>query len=336
MAHPPKGSRLSAVVEAAPPAVTFENVTAAAQRLAGIAHRTPVLTSQTLDERAGARVFLKCENFQRMGAFKFRGAYNRLSQLSAEERARGVVTFSSGNHAQGVALAAKLLEMEATIVMPRDAPRAKVEATRAYGAQIVVYNRAEEDREAIANRICAERNATLVPPYDDAGVIAGQGTAALELLEDAGPLDVIVVPTGGGGLLSGCAIVANATDPAIAVYGVEPEAGNDFARSLAEGKRLSIPVPQTIADGMQTQSPGKMTFPLVQRYAAGIVTVSDAQLVEAMRFAFERMKMVVEPSGAAALAAVMHQGVPARGKRIGVVISGGNVDLERFAHLLAS
>ncbi|GAC1501740.1 MAG: pyridoxal-phosphate dependent enzyme [Vulcanimicrobiaceae bacterium] len=316
-------------------AVTFEDVTAAEQRLSGIAHRTPVLTSRTLEAASGARVFLKCENFQRMGAFKFRGAYNRLSRLSPDERARGVVSFSSGNHAQGVALAAQLLEMEAIIVMPRDAPRSKVEATRAYGAQIVVYDRAEEDREAIARRICAERNATLVPPYDDANVIAGQGTVALELLDQAGHLDMIVVSVGGGGLLSGCAIAANGVDPAIAVYGVEPETGNDFARSLAEGKRISIPVPHTIADGMQTQSPGAMTFPLVQRYAAGIVTVSDAELIEAMRFAFERMRMVVEPSGAAALAAVMHGRVPARGKRVGVVISGGNVDLERFAQIIA-
>ncbi|MHB8305677.1 MAG: pyridoxal-phosphate dependent enzyme [Vulcanimicrobiaceae bacterium] len=307
---------------------------AAAERLRGIAHRTPVVTSTTLDERTGTHAFVKCENLQRMGAFKFRGAYNCIEQLDEEQRRRGVVTFSSGNHAQGVALASRLLGARATIVMPQDAPRSKVDATRGYGAEIVFYTRGEEDRTTIALRIAEERGATLVAPYDDERVIAGQGTAALELLEDAGPLDAIIVPVGGAGLLAGTEIAAAGVDGRIGVWGVEPEAGNDVQRSLAAGKRIAIPVPQTIADGMQTESPGELTFPLVQRYARGVVTVSDDELRAAMRFAFERMKLVIEPSGAAALAALLFGKIDLAGKRVGVIVSGGNVDADRYAELI--
>ncbi|MGZ3497014.1 MAG: threo-3-hydroxy-L-aspartate ammonia-lyase [Vulcanimicrobiaceae bacterium] len=316
-------------------AVDFEDVRTAAGRLAGVAHRTPVLTSRTLDARTGATVFLKCENFQRMGAFKFRGAYNRISSLNDDERIHGVVTFSSGNHAQGVALASKLLGVPATIVMPEDAPKAKVAATREYGAEIVFYDRFSEDRAAIARRICEERGATLVPPYDDPYVIAGQGTATLELLEDVPGIDVIVAPVGGGGLLSGTAIAANGIDPSVQIFGVEPAAGNDFERSLAEGRRITIAVPDTIADGMQTTSPGEMTFPIVQRFARGIVIVSDEELRAAMRFAFERMKIVIEPSGAASLAAILFGKLDVRGKRAAAIISGGNVDAARYGALIA-
>ncbi|MGZ3503715.1 MAG: threo-3-hydroxy-L-aspartate ammonia-lyase [Vulcanimicrobiaceae bacterium] len=316
-------------------AVDFEDVRTAAGRLAGVAHRTPVLTSRTLDARTGATVFLKCENFQRMGAFKFRGAYNRISSLNDDERIHGVVTFSSGNHAQGVALASKLLGVPATIVMPEDAPKAKVAATREYGAEIVLYDRFSEDRAAIARRICEERGATLVPPYDDPYVIAGQGTATLELLEDVPGIDVIVAPVGGGGLLSGTAIAANGIDPSVQIFGVEPAAGNDFERSLAEGRRITIAVPDTIADGMQTTSPGEMTFPIVQRFARGIVIVSDEELRAAMRFAFERMKIVIEPSGAASLAAILFGKLDVRGKRAAAIISGGNVDAARYGALIA-
>ncbi|MHB1551844.1 MAG: threo-3-hydroxy-L-aspartate ammonia-lyase [Vulcanimicrobiaceae bacterium] len=317
-----------------PAAVGFSDILAAAERLRGIAHRTPVVTSTTLDERTGTHAFVKCENLQRMGAFKFRGAYNCIEQLDEEQRRRGVVTFSSGNHAQGVALASRLLGARATIVMPQDAPRSKVDATRGYGAEIVFYTRGEEDRTTIALRIAEERGATLVAPYDDERVIAGQGTAALELLEDAGPLDAIIVPVGGAGLLAGTAIAAAGVDGRIGVWGVEPEAGNDVQRSLAAGKRIAIPVPQTIADGMQTESPGELTFPLVQRYARGVVTVSDDELRAAMRFAFERMKLVIEPSGAAALAALLFGKIDLAGKRVGVIVSGGNVDADRYAELI--
>ena len=316
-------------------AASFDDVVAAAARLRGIANRTPVITSRTLDERTGARVFLKAENFQRMGAFKFRGAYNRLVQLGERERRAGVVAFSSGNHAQGVALAARLLEIPAAIVMPSDAPRAKLAATRAYGADMITYDRATMNRSEIAQRVADERGATLVPPYDDAAIIAGQGTTALELLEETGPLDVLLVCTGGGGLLSGCALAAMARAP-IAVFGVEPAAGDDWVRSLAAGRPLTIPVPDTICDGMQTQSPGVLTFPIVQALCAGIVTVSDDEVRDAMRFAFARLKLVVEPSGAAALAAVLTKKVDLSGKRVGVTISGGNVDASTFAALIAT
>jgi len=317
--------------------VTAADVLAAARRLDGVAHRTPVVSSITLDERVGGHVFVKCEQFQRMGAFKFRGAYNRLSQLSDAERKRGVVAFSSGNHAQGVALAAQLLEMPATIVMPKDAPSSKVEATRGYGAEIVFYDRAEgaQRRLEIAHAIAEERGATLVPPYDDPHIAAGAGTAVLELVEDVNDLDIVVTPCGGGGLLSGSCLAAHSKNPDIAVWGVEPDAGDDVKRSFERGERVSIDLPQTIADGLQTQSPGEVTFAIIEREVAGIATVSDAELIEAMRFAFERMKLVVEPSGAAALAAVMYEKIPVRGKRTGIVISGGNVDRARFASLIA-
>jgi len=317
-------------------AASFDDVVAAAERLRGVAHRTPVIRSRSLDERTGARVFLKAENVQRGGAFKFRGAYNRLLQLDERQRRDGVVAFSSGNHAQGVALAAQLLGIPAAIVMPRDAPAAKLAATRGYGAEVVLYERATEDRNAIAHDIAEERGATLVPPFNDPAIIAGAGTAAYELLDETGPLDVLFVCTGGGGLLSGSALAATSLAPHIAVYGVEPEAGDDWVTSLAVGHPVTIAVPDTICDGMQTQSPGSMTFPIVQALCAGVVTVSDDEVREAMRFAFARLKLVVEPSGAAALAAVMMGKVDVRGKRVGVTISGGNVDASTFARLIAT
>jgi threonine dehydratase len=311
--------------------VAFDDVLAAADRLRGVAHRTPVVTSRTLDARTGARAFLKCENLQRMGAFKFRGAYNRIAQLSDDQRRRGVVAFSSGNHAQGVALAAQLLGVPAVIVMPSDAPAAKLAATREYGAEIVEYDRTSMNRAEIAARIAAERGATLVPPYDDPDIVAGQGTVALELLQDVPGLDVLLVCTGGGGLLAGCALAAVMLRPGIAVYGVEPEAGDDFARSLASGERVEIPLPDTIADGQQTTSPGELTFPIVQRLCAGILTVSDDELRATMRFAFERLKLVMEPSGASALAALLHAKLGVAGKNVGVIVSGGNVDAIAYA-----
>ena len=308
---------------------------AAAVRLRGVAHRTPGVTSRTLDARVGARVFLKCENLQRMGAFKFRGAYNRIAQLDAAERARGVVAFSSGNHAQGVALAAQLLGVPATIVMPEDAPASKLAATREYGAEVILYDRNTMNRGAIAERLAAERGAVLVPPYDDTAIVAGQGTVALELLEDVPDLDVLLVCTGGGGLLAGSALAATALRPGIAVFGVEPAAGDDFAQSFARGERVEIPVPDTIADGQRTTSPGELTFPIVKRLCAGIVTAREEDLCEAMRFAFERLKLVVEPSGACALAALLAGTVGVAGSRVGVILSGGNVDAERYAEFIA-
>ena len=271
-----------------------------------------------------------------MGAFKFRGAYNFLASMSPEERRRGVVAFSSGNHAQGVALAAKLLDAPATIVMPTDAPDVKVAATRAYGAQIVPYERERSHREEIARNLAAERGATLVPPFDDPRIVAGAGTAALELLEDAGQLDAIVVPVGGGGLISGTAIAAHGDDPSIAIYGVEPQAGDDFAQSLSAGERVTIAVPKTIADGLQTTSPSDLTFAIAREHVRAVVTVSDEELRQAMRFAFERLKLVIEPSGAAPLAALMQRRIPEiTRRRVGVIISGGNIDPSRYAELIA-
>jgi threo-3-hydroxy-L-aspartate ammonia-lyase len=315
--------------------VSFNDVIEAAQRIRGVAHHTPTLTSQTFNERTGAQLFFKCENLQRMGAFKFRGAYNRLAQLTPEERRAGVVAYSSGNHAQGVALAAKLLEIPATIVMPRDAPESKLAATRGYGAEVVLYERSEENRAVIAQGIARERGATIVPPYDDERIAAGAGTTALELLHDAGPLDTIVAPLGGGGLLAGCAVAAHGIDADIEIWGVEPRAGNDVQQSLERGERVTIDVPKTIADGLQTQSPGEVTFPIIKEHVTGIATVSDEELVEAMRLLFERMKLVVEPSGVAGFAAALNERLPVRGKRIGIVLSGGNVDPSRYAQLLA-
>jgi threonine dehydratase len=316
-------------------AISFADVQAASERLAGVAHRTPVLTSRTADERTGAELFFKCENLQRMGAFKFRGAYNALAQFSPGQRAGGAIAYSSGNHAQGVALAARLLGMRATIVMPTDAPAAKLAATRGYGAEVVLYDRYTEDREAIGRRIAAERGMTLVPPFDHPHVMAGQGTAAKELLEETGPLDALVVCVGGGGLISGCAVAAKHLAPQCEVIGVEPQAGNDVQQSLARGERVRIAVPDTIADGAQTQQVGELTFPVIRALVDRVVTVSDAQLVQAMRFFAERMKLVVEPTGCLAAAALLEAGLPVRGKRVGVIVSGGNIDLPHYARLLA-
>ncbi|MBV9103958.1 MAG: threo-3-hydroxy-L-aspartate ammonia-lyase [Candidatus Eremiobacteraeota bacterium] len=311
-------------------AATFADVRAAAERLRGVAHRTPVVTSATLDERTGAHVFLKAENLQRIGAFKFRGAYNAIAQLDAERKRRGVVAFSSGNHAQGVALAAKLLGVPAVIVMPSDAPSMKLAATRGYGAEVVEYDRERMNRAELAASIAAERGATLIPPYDDPAIIAGQGTAVLELIEDAGPLDVLLVPLGGGGLLAGSCLAATALSPGVRVYGVEPEAGDDWLRSWRENRIVSIPVPKTIADGQQTQAPGERNWAIVRALGAGILTVTDDEIRAAMRFAFERLKLVVEPSGASALAALLFGKTDSRSDKVGVVISGGNVDPARF------
>ena len=322
-------------------AITFDDVWQAAQRLQGQAHRTPVLRSRSADERTGASVFFKCENLQRMGAFKFRGAYNALSQFSPQQKRAGAIAFSSGNHAQAVALSARLLGMPSVIVMPQDAPQSKLDATRAYQqgmprSEVVLFDRYTEDREALCRRLADERGMTMIPPYDHPHVMAGQGTAALELIEDAGPLDVLLVCVGGGGLISGCAVAAKHLLPEVAVYGVEPEAGNDTQLSLQRGEIVRIDTPRTIADGAQTQSSGLLTFPVIQALVQGVLTVSDAQLVETMRFFATRMKLVVEPTGCLAAAAVLQGAIDLRGRRVGVIVSGGNVDLQRFGALLAS
>jgi threonine dehydratase len=317
-----------------PVAVRFEDIAAAARRIAGHAHRTPVLRSRTADERVGAELFFKCENFQRVGAFKFRGAFNALSQFDAEQRSAGVVSFSSGNHAQAVALAARLLAIPATIVMPRDAPALKVSATRGYGAEIVLYDRYTEDREAIGRELARQRGLTLIPPYDHPHVIAGQGTAAFELFEETGPLDALFVCLGGGGLLSGSAIVARERAPACKIYGAEPAAGNDGSQSFRAGRIIRIDTPQTIADGAQNQSLGQLTFPIIQRLVHDIIEVSDAELVDSMRFFAERMKIIVEPTGCLSFAAA-RKAKPA-GSRIGIIVSGGNIDLARFAELVGA
>jgi threonine dehydratase len=315
---------------------TYDDVVAAASRLAGHAHPTPVLRSATADARWGASFFFKCENFQRMGAFKFRGAFNALSKFDAAQRRAGAIAFSSGNHAQAVALSARLLAMPALIVMPQDAPAAKLAATRGYGAEVVLYDRFTEDREALTQRLAAERGMTLIPPYDHPDVIAGQGTAAKELIEETGPLDRLYVCLGGGGLTSGSALAARALSPQCQVYGVEPEAGNDGQQSLRAGHIVTIPVPTTIADGAQTQHLGDYTFGIIRRDVSDILTVSDAQLVAAMRFFAERMKMVVEPTGCLAFAGACADAAAIKGQRIGIIISGGNVDLARYAALLAT
>ena len=315
------------------PPISPGDVEAAARRLEGVAHRTPVVTSRTLDSRAGARVYMKAENLQRGGAFKFRGAYNKISSLDTTERARGVAAFSSGNHAQAVALAASLLGTTAVILMPEDAPPAKADATRGYGAEVVMYDRWTQDREALGTALAEERGLTLVPPYDDPLVMAGQGTAALELLEDVPDLDVLVAPVSGGGLIAGCATAATSIRPGLRVYGVEPEAGDDTRRSLAAGRRVEIPVPRTIADGLQVTTPGKLTFEVNRRLLAGVETVTDLELVAAMAFLFDRCKLVVEPSGAAGLAALLAGKLEVEGLRVGVILSGGNVGLARFREL---
>jgi len=311
---------------------TFEDVQAAAERLAGVAHRTPVITSRTLDEWAGAHVMLKAEGFQRMGAFKFRGAYNAISQLSAPERERGVVTASSGNHAQAVALASSLLGTSATILMPADAPASKRAATEGYGATVLEYDRYRDDRNRLLADLARELGASIVHPYDDPRVMAGAGTVALELAEDAAALDTVVVPLGGGGLLSGSAITLRAVTPTTRIVGVEPEASPDTQRSLVAGRRLEVPIQPSIADGQLLETPGEITFEVVRSLVDEVVTVSDAEIVEAMRALFERAKLVVEPSGASALAAVLAGRVA--GDRLGVILSGANISAERFAELL--
>ena len=312
---------------------TYADVVDASERIRNAARRTPVMTSRTANEMANADLLFKCENYQRMGAFKFRGAFNAIAQFDKAQREGGVLAFSSGNHAQAIALAARLQGVKAAIVMPHDAPAAKLAATRGYGGEVITYDRYTEDREALGRKLAAERGMTLIPPYDHPHVIAGQGTAAKELIEETGRLDCLVVCLGGGGLLSGCALAASALNPRCKVIGVEPEAGNDGQQSFRKGKIVSIPVPETIADGAQTTRLGAYTFPIIQRYVEDIVTVSDAQLVETMRFFAERMKMVVEPTGCLAAAAVL-QGVVRATGRVGVLISGGNVDLGVFSKLV--
>lgn len=314
---------------------TYDDVIAAAQRLEGHAHRTPVLRSTTADERWGASFFFKCENFQRMGAFKFRGAFNALSRFDAAQRKGGVIAFSSGNHAQAIALSARLLSMPAVIVMPKDAPAAKVAATQGYGAEVVMYDRFTEDREALTKRLAQERGMTMIPPYDHPDVLTGQGTAVKELIEEAGPLDHLFVCLGGGGLLSGSALSARALSPQCKVYGVEPEAGNDGQQSFRAGRIVHIETPKTIADGAQTQHLGEYTFGIIRRDVDDIFTVTDAQLVDAMRFFAERMKMVVEPTGCLAFAGAIAAAKAIAGQRVGIVISGGNVDLSRYATFIA-
>ena len=312
----------------------FADVMAAAQRLQGVAHRTPVLRSRTADALLGAQVFFKCENLQRSGAFKFRGAYNALAQFTPQQRSRGVIAYSSGNHAQAIALAAQLLQVPATIVMPHDASPAKLAATRGYGAEVIGYDRYKEDREAITAQLSRERGVTLIPPYDHAHVIAGQGTAAQELLDDVGPLDVLFVCLGGGGLLSGSALATRALAPKCRIYGVEPAAGNDGQRSFVSGSIVHIDTPRTIADGAQTQHLGQLTFPIIRRDVTDILTVSDAELVQAMGFFAERMKLVIEPTGCLSFAAACKVAGDLAGQRVGVIVSGGNVALDRYAQLL--
>jgi len=321
---------------ATPDLPAFADVERAAARLKGIAIRTPVMTSRTADAMTGASLFFKCENLQRMGAFKFRGAYNAIASLPGAMRRRGVIAFSSGNHAQGMALAGQLLGVPVTILMPKDAPVAKIKATRGYGAEVILFDRYSQDREALGRQVAAERGASLIPPFDHPDVIAGQGTAALELIEETGPLDLLLVCLGGGGLISGCALAAHALSPGVKVIGVEPEAGNDGQQSLRAGRIIRIDVPKTIADGAQTPALGQITFPLIQRDVADIVTVSDADLVAAMRFFAERMKLVVEPTGCLAAAAAFTAKTPVKGLRVGVIISGGNTDLASFCRLLAA
>jgi len=315
--------------------VSYADVEAAAVRLAGRAHRTPAMTSRTVDARVGAEVFFKCENFQRMGAFKFRGAYNALAQLSIEARRRGVLTYSSGNHAQAIALAGQLLDVRATIVMPDDAPPVKLQATRGYGAEVITYDKRETTREALGARVAAERGLTVIPPYDHPHVVAGQGTAAKELIEDAGRLDWLFVPCGGAGLLSGCAIAAKHLSPGCRVVGVEPEAGDDATRSFRTRTLQTVHNPETIADGARTPSLGQITFPLVLAHVHDMMTVGDPELLDAMRYLWERMKLVVEPTGALGAAGVFKGSHAVAGTRVGVIISGGNVDLAAICKRIA-
>ncbi|WP_175921120.1 threo-3-hydroxy-L-aspartate ammonia-lyase [Burkholderia latens] len=315
---------------------TYDDVAAAAARLEGHAHRTPVMTSRTIDEALGAQVFFKCENLQRMGAFKFRGAFNALSRFDATQRRHGVVAFSSGNHAQAIALSARILGIPATIVMPHDAPAAKMAATRGYGGNVVTYDRYTEDREQIGRALAEKHGLTLIPPYDHPDVIAGQGTAAKELIDEVGPLDAVFTPLGGGGLLSGTALSTRALSPHAKLYGVEPEAGNDGQQSFRSGSIVHIDTPRTIADGAQTQHLGNLTFPILRRDVDDILTATDAELVDCMRFFATRMKIVVEPTGCLSFAAARRMKDELKGKRVGIVISGGNVDLENFCTLVSA
>jgi threo-3-hydroxy-L-aspartate ammonia-lyase len=314
--------------------IGIEDVRAAAARLDGVAHRTPVLTSRTLDERTGATVFLKAECLQRGGAFKFRGAYNMISSLPDDARLRGVAAYSSGNHAQAVAIASRLLGTTAVILMPADTPPAKLDATRGYGAEVITYDRYTEDREAMGAALASERGLTLVPPYEHPAIMAGQGTAALELLAEAPGLELLLAPVGGGGLVAGCATAAKALVPGIRVVGVEPQAGDDTLRSLEAGERVRIETPRTIADGQQADIPGALTFEVNSRLLDGIELVSDAEILAAMAFLFDRMKLVSEPSGASAVGALLAGRVAAAGMRVGVIVSGGNVGVARFCELL--
>jgi threonine dehydratase len=314
--------------------LTFNDILQARERLRGVAHRTPVLTSQQFNNLAGCEVFFKAENLQRVGAFKFRGAYNKLAALGEAGRQNGVLAFSSGNHAQAVALAAKLFNTPAIIVMPQDAPEIKVQATRGYGAEIIFYDRYGESREELGQRLCAARGLALVPPFDDELIMAGQGTSALELLDEVPELDALLVPVSGGGLLAGCAVAAKHLRPGIRLFGVEPEAGNDTWLSLQQGGRVEIPVPKTIADGLQVSAPGKLTFPILQALIEGILLVSDSEMIATLRFMLERMKILVEPSGAVGAAALYHHKAELAGLRVGVLLSGGNVDLARLTQWL--
>ncbi|SAI69203.1 serine/threonine dehydratase [Bordetella ansorpii] len=316
---------------------TYSDVVRASEVLAGVAHRTPVLTSATADALAGARLYFKAENLQRMGAFKFRGGYFAISQLSPGQRAAGVITFSSGNHAQAIALSARLQGVQATIVMPEDAPAAKKAATQGYGGNVVTYDRYKEDREAVARAIQEKTGASLIPPYDHPDVIAGQGTAAKELFEEVGDLDYLFVCLGGGGLLSGSLLSAKALSPSCKVYGVEPEAGNDGQQSLRKGEVVRIPTPKTLADGAATTHLGDLTFPIIREHVTDILTVTDEQLAQTMRMFAERMKIVVEPTGCLAAAAVLNKRVAIpEGARVGVILSGGNVDLANYGRLVAA
>jgi threonine dehydratase len=313
--------------------VTFDDVRAAHERLRGLAHVTPVVTSRTLDALAGRELFLKCENLQRGGAFKFRGAYNMISRLPEDVRRRGLLAGSSGNHAQGVALAAQLLGAPAVICMPSDAPAVKVAATRGYGAEVVFYDRFTQEREAVIQQLAEERGLTLVPPYDHPQIMAGAGTAALELVGAVPDLDALVVPISGGGLIAGSAVAAHGLRPAIQVIGVEPADADDTRRSLESGERTRIAPPRTVADGLRVLIPGALTFPIVQRHVAEVVTVADDEILDAVRFALLRLKLTVEPSGAAPLAAVLSRRLPAGARRVGLILSGGNIDPPLLASL---
>ena len=315
---------------------TYADVEAAARRIDGQAHRTPVLSSRTVDELFGAQVFFKCENFQRMGAFKFRGAFNALSRFTPEQRRFGVVAFSSGNHAQAIALSARLLGMPATIVMPKDAPAAKIAATRGYGGQVVLYDRYTEDRQQIGRDLADKHGLTLIPPFDHPDVLTGQGTAAKELFDEIGALDAVFAPLGGGGLLSGTALSTRALSPKAKLYGVEPEAGNDGQQSFRSGRIVTIETPRTIADGAQTPHLGDITFALIRQHVDDVLTATDAELVDAMGFFASRMKMLVEPTGCLGFAAAKAMKDQLKGQRVGIVISGGNVDMARFCELVGT